>query len=143
VSTLDDPDTEPGRDPDAYRGRPPERPRPRRWVIGLALVTVFALGVAGGVLADRRVAGCRSCAPPAGQGVPLEGTLESSADGLLAVRTPDGRLVAVRTSPATRVVDETPRRVPVTTLPRGVRVSVLGVPDLDGTLTAQSVGVPG
>lgn len=121
----------------------PERPRPRRWVIALALLTVFVLGVVGGVLADRYLAvGCRTCAPPAGIGVPLVGTLESTGDGLLAVRTPEGRLVPVRTSPATRVVGQEPRPEPVAGLARGTRVSVLGVPDADGVLTADAVGVP-
>ncbi|MHC1561185.1 hypothetical protein ACR9E3_19660 [Actinomycetospora sp. C-140] len=123
---------------------PPARPRPRRWVTALGMLTVFVLGVAGGVVADRYLAvGCPTCAPPAGEGVPLVGFLESSSDGLLAVRTPDGRLVPVRTSVATRLVDQTPRPGLVSTLPRGTRVSVLGVPDADGTLTAQTVGVPG
>ena len=122
---------------------PPPRPRPRRWVTALGMLTVFVLGVVGGVLADRHLAvGCSTCAPPVGEGAPLVGFLESSSDGLLAVRTPDGRLVPVRTSPATRVVDQAPRPDEVSTLPRGTRVSVLGVPDADGTLTAQSVGVP-
>lgn len=130
--------------PPPSRDEPHERPRPRRWVTALALLTVFVLGVAGGVVADRHLSvGCRTCPPPAGEGVPLEGTLESSTDGLLAVRTPDGRLVAVRTSPAARVVAQAPVPRPVATLPRGTHVSVLGVPDADGTLTAQSVGVPG
>ncbi|MDD7968810.1 hypothetical protein [Actinomycetospora lemnae] len=121
-----------------------ERPRPRRWVIGLAMLTVFVLGVVGGVLADRHLAvGCAGCPPPAGVGVPLVGTLESTADGLIAVRTPDGRLVALRTSPATRVVGQEPRPGPVGALPRGTRVTVLGVPDTDGVLTVESVGVPG
>ncbi|MFC5137823.1 hypothetical protein ACFPK1_06245 [Actinomycetospora rhizophila] len=130
-------------------GPPPEpasreRPRPRRWVIALALLTVFVLGVVGGVVADRYLAvGCRTCAPPAGIGVPLVGTLESTADGLIAVRTPEGRLVPVRTSPATRVVDQAQRPGPVTGLARGTRVSVLGVPDADGVLTADTLGVPG
>ncbi|GLZ45601.1 hypothetical protein Acsp06_17860 [Actinomycetospora sp. NBRC 106375] len=123
---------------------PPPRPRPRRWVTALGVLTVFVLGVAGGVVADRYLAvGCPTCAPPAGEGVPLVGFLESSSDGLLAVRTPDGRLVPVRTSVATRLVDQAPRPGLVSTLPRGTRVSVLGVPDADGTLTAQTVGVPG
>jgi hypothetical protein len=124
---------------------PPERRRrPRRWVIGLAVLTAFVLGGVGGVIADRHLAvGCETCAPPAGEGTPLVGTLESTSDGLLAVRTPEGRLIAVRTSPATRVVDQEPRPGPVTALPRGTRVSLIGVRDVDGVLTAQTVGVPG
>jgi hypothetical protein len=132
------------------RGQPPsdpgprERHRPRRWVIVLAVLTAFVLGGVGGVIADRHLAvGCDTCAPPAGEGTPLVGTLESTADGLLAVRTPEGRLVAVRTSPATRVVDQEPQPGPVTSLPRGTRVSLIGVRDVDGVLTAQTVGVPG
>ncbi|GAA4904502.1 hypothetical protein EV188_102344 [Actinomycetospora succinea] len=137
--------TDPGEPPPP--DEPPtdrERPRPRRWVTALALLTVFVLGVLGGVIADRYLAvGCRTCAPPPGTGVPLVGTLESTADGLIAVRTPEGRLVPVRTSPATRVVDQQQRPGPVTGLVRGTRVSVLGVPDADGVLTADAVGVPG
>lgn len=118
--------------------------RPRRWVIGLAVLTAFVLGGVGGVIADRHLAvGCDTCAPPAGEGTPLVGTLESTSDGLLAVRTPEGRLIAVRTSPATRIVDQAPRPGPVTALPRGTRVSLIGVRDVDGVLTAQTVGVPG
>ena len=131
--------------PDEPDEPPPsrERRRPRRWVIALAMLTVFVLGVLGGVVADRWLAvGCRSCAPPAGVGVPLVGTLESTGDGLIAVRTPEGRLVPVRTSPATRVVGQEPRPEPVGGLVRGTRVSVLGVPDADGILTADAVGVP-
>ncbi|MEJ2884843.1 hypothetical protein [Actinomycetospora aeridis] len=110
----------------------------------LALLTVFVLGVVGGVLADRYLAvGCRGCPPPAGVGVPLVGMLESTSDGLIAVRTPDGALVAVRTSPATRLLEQGPRAGAVGALPRGTRVSVLGVPDADGVLTADAVGVPG
>jgi hypothetical protein len=129
---------------DEPRDEPPPRPRPRRWVTGLAMVTVFVLGVVGGVVADRYLAvGCATCAPPAGQGQPLVGFLESSGDGLIAVRTPDGRLVPVRTSPATRLLVATVAPAPLDALPRGSRVSVLGVPDTDGTLTAQTVAVPG
>lgn len=138
-TTGDDPPPAAEPEPEADR-----RPRPRRWVTALALLTVFVLGVLAGVLADRYLAvGCRTCAPPAGVGVPLVGTLESTGDGLLAVRTPQGRLVPVRTSPATRVVDQAQRPGPATGLPRGARVSVLGVPDADGVLTAETVGVPG
>jgi hypothetical protein len=113
-------------------------------VIGLATLTVFVLGVVGGVLADRHLAvGCPTCAPPAGEGVPLAGFLESTGDGLIAVRTPEGRLVPVRTSPATRLLVQSTAPAPLSALPRGSRVSVLGVPDTDGTLTAQTVAVPG
>ncbi|MEJ2861290.1 hypothetical protein [Actinomycetospora flava] len=137
--------TDPGSRPDG-EDEPPagrERPRPRRWVTALAMLTVFVLGVVGGVIADRYLAvGCLSCAPPAGVGVPLVGTLESTGDGLIAVRTPEGRLVPVRTSPATRVVGQEQRPEQVGGLTRGTRVSVLGVPDADGVVTAESVGVP-
>jgi len=142
--TVDE-DTDPrGRVPPPSDRGPRERPRPRRWVIGLALLTTFVLGGAGGVIADRHLAvGCDTCPPPVGEGTPLVGTLESTADGLLAVRTPEGSLVAVRTSPATRVVDQESRPGPVTSLPRGTRVTLIGVRDVDGVLTAQTVGVPG
>jgi hypothetical protein len=123
---------------------PPEPPRPRRWVIGLALVTVFVFGVVGGVLADRYLAvGCRGCPPPVGEGTPLVGTVESVNTDLLAVRTPDGRLVVVRAAPDTRVLDVRPRAGGPVGLSRGTRVSVVGVRDADGVLTAAEVGVPG
>jgi len=123
---------------------PPERPRPRRWVIALGMVTVFVLGIAGGVVADRYLAvGCRGCPPPAGEATPLVGTVESAGDGLLAVRTPGGRLVVVRAAPDTRVLAEQPRAGGAAGLVRGTRVSVLGVRDPDGLLTAVEVGVPG
>ncbi len=123
---------------------PDGRPRPRRWVVALALAAVFALGVAGGVVADRHLAvDCRTCPPPAGEGTPLLGTVETVGDGVLAVRTPDGRLVALRTSPETRLVDET--RSPLaglSALGRGTPVRVLGARDADGALTATTVDVP-
>ncbi|PVZ13180.1 DUF5666 domain-containing protein [Actinomycetospora cinnamomea] len=129
--------------PPPPRREPPERPRPRRWVIALGLVTVFVLGVAGGVVADRYLAvGCRGCPPPAGEGTPLVGTIESADDGVLAVRTPGGRLVVVRAAPDTRVLDEQPRAGGAAGLVRGTRVSVLGVRDPDGLITAVEVGVP-
>jgi hypothetical protein len=122
----------------------PERPRPRRWVIVLGAVTVFVLGVLGGVVADRYLAvGCRGCPPPAGEGTPLVGTVESAADGVLAVRTPEGRLVVVRAAPDTQVLDERPRAGGAAGLVRGTRVSVLGVRGPDGLVTAVEVGVPG
>lgn len=131
-------------DPRATPPPPPEPPRPRRWVIGLALLTVFVLGLVGGVLADRYLAvGCRGCPPPAGEGTPLVGTVESVAGGLLAVRTPEGRLVVVRAAPDTRVLDVRPRAGGPAGLSRGARVSVVGVRDPDGVLTAIEVGVPG
>jgi hypothetical protein len=131
-------------DPRATPSPPPEPPRPRRWVIGLALLTVFVLGLVGGVLADRYLAvGCRGCPPPAGEGTPLVGTVESVAGGLLAVRTPEGRLVVVRAAPDTRVLDGRPRAGGPAGLSRGARVSVVGVRDPDGVLTAIEVGVPG
>ena len=144
MTAPEDGDTDP-RAPLPPRGpAPTEPPRPRRWVIGLGLATVFVLGLGGGVLADRHLSvGCGSCPPPAGEGTPLVGTLESTADGLLAVRTPEGRLVAVRTAPDTRVLDERPRAGGVGGLGRGARVSVVGVRDADGVLTAAEVGVPG
>lgn len=151
---------EPGTDPyaehpfdpyDSYDGPAPdpeppvrERPRPRRWVTTLAMLAVFALGVVGGVLADRHLSvDCRSCPPPAGEGAPLLGTVETIGDGVLAVRTPDGTLVALRTSAETRLIDETPS--PLTgprALGRGTPVRVLGVRDADGALTATTIGVP-
>ena len=144
MTAPDEWDTDPRATPPPPPPPPAERPRPRRWVIGLALLTVFVLGVAGGVLADRYLAvGCRGCPPPAGEGTPLVGTVESVAGGLLAVRTPDGRLVVVRAAPDTRVLDERPRAGASAGLSRGTRVSVVGVRDPDGVLTAVEVGVPG
>jgi hypothetical protein len=135
--------------PTEPQGRPPlaaprERRRPRRWVVALALLSVFALGVVGGIVADRRLSvDCRTCPPPAGEGTPLLGTVETVGEGVLAVRTPDGTLVALRTSSETRLMDETPS--PLSGLPalgRGTPVRVLGVRDADGALTVTTVDVP-
>jgi len=125
---------------------PPARPRPRRWVTALGLLVALALGFAGGVAADRQFGtGCTGCGPAPGEAAPLVGTVEDSGDGVLAIRTPDGALVAVRTSPATRVVGE--RLLPATEVPgvlgRGTPVEVRGVRDADGALTATAVATPG
>jgi hypothetical protein len=135
--------------PTEPQGPPPlgvrrERRRPRRWVVTLALVAVFALGVVGGIVADRRLSvDCRSCPPRAGEGTPLIGTVETVGEGVLAVRTPDGALVALRTAAETRLMDETPS--PLAGLPalgRGTPVRVIGARDADGALTATTVDVP-
>ncbi len=64
---------------------------------------MFALGIVGGVVYDRHLSvDCRTCPPLAGEGTPLLGTVETVGDGLLAVRTPNGTLVVLRTSPETR-----------------------------------------
>lgn len=125
---------------------PVARPRPRRWVTALGLLVALALGFAGGVAADREFGtGCAGCGPAPGEAAPLVGTVEDSGDGVLAIRTPDGALVAVRTSPATRVVGE--RLLPATEVPaalgRGTPVEVRGVRDADGALTATAVATPG
>jgi hypothetical protein len=148
---LDDDEDEDGWDdapPLRNRDGPPTpvaRPRPRRWVTALGLLVALALGFAGGVAADRQFGtDCVGCGPAPGEAAPLVGTVEDSGDGVLAIRTPDGALVAVRTSPATRVVGE--RLLPAAEVPaalgRGTPVEVRGVRDADGALTATAVATP-
>ena len=119
--------------------RPTRRRRPpvRRPVLALTLVLMLAVGFLAGVLVDRRVV---AAAPPAaGEATPLVGTLASAGPGLLAVRTPDGRVVGVRTAPGTRVVRGVPLRG---ALPAGTPLEVTGFRDADGALTATEVVLP-